>query len=66
MKYRILNSFPGIESITEDDWAGYCQHIRKLENEYWIRDGLMENFVDNLIIQVNEIDSEDDEMEFSE
>jgi hypothetical protein len=30
-------------SVTRSDWEGYCIHERKLETEYWVKDGLLED-----------------------
>ncbi|KAJ4451835.1 hypothetical protein ANN_03313 [Periplaneta americana] len=41
----------GIESVTTDDWEGYCNHVESLEKRYWDRDGLVSDLVDSIIIE---------------
>jgi hypothetical protein len=26
--------------ISREDWEGYCRHVEKLEEEYWVKSGL--------------------------
>ncbi|KAJ4435188.1 hypothetical protein ANN_23764 [Periplaneta americana] len=37
-------------SVTGSDWLGYCNHVRKLETQYWEKDKLLENTIDEFII----------------
>jgi hypothetical protein len=37
-------------SVTRSDREGYCSHVRKLETEYWEKDGLLDNTIDDFII----------------
>jgi hypothetical protein len=40
------------------DWEEYCKHVEKLEEEYWVNDGLMESRMEQLIINLEESDDE--------
>ena len=41
------------ETITADNWKKHCVHVNKLRDEYWFRDGLLEE-IDELIIHVGD------------
>ncbi|PSN47629.1 hypothetical protein C0J52_13290 [Blattella germanica] len=47
-------------SITPADWEGYISHIKKLEDEFRQKDGLIEDVMDSFIISAGGIDSSDD------
>ena len=34
---------------------GYCECVQKIENEYWVKDALMEDAIDNFILSVDDI-----------
>jgi hypothetical protein len=55
-------------SVTRSDWKGYCSHVRKLETEYWEKDGLLEDTIDEFIIALggDESDSSDSNEEEEE
>lgn len=50
-----------INSITPTDWEGYTSHVKKIEDEFWRKDGLMEDVIDNFIISAGGMDSSDEE-----
>lgn len=50
-----------IKNVTAADWAGYYQHIIKLEEEYWVKDAVMEDAVDSLVISLGANEDSDDE-----
>lgn len=50
-----------IQSITPTDWDGYVTHVKKLEEDFWKKDGLLEDVVDNFVISVGGIESSDEE-----
>lgn len=59
-KLKVLLS-QAFTKVTANEWASYCKCVVKKENEYWERDGLTEDVVDKLIIEVGESsDSETD------
>ena len=48
-----------INSVTPTMWKKFCEHTEKVENEYWKKDGLVEDVVEEILINVG--DSSDDE-----
>jgi hypothetical protein len=40
--------------ISREDWEGYYRHMEKLEEEYWVNDGLMESRTEQLIVNLEE------------
>lgn len=38
----------------KEDWNSYCNHVQWQEQEYWKKDGVVEEGMDKLIIQVEE------------
>lgn len=48
------------ESITADDWKNCCEHIKKIEKEYYERGRTLYSTMDELIIRVGEDSSDDD------
>ncbi|KAJ4444761.1 hypothetical protein ANN_06558 [Periplaneta americana] len=52
------------KSVTVEDWEGYCQHVEKLEDDYWDQDGIVTDVIDEFIINIED-DSSDDENEES-
>jgi hypothetical protein len=57
-----------VSSVTRSDWEGYCSHVRKLETEYWEKDVLLEDTIDDFIIALggDESDSSDSNEENEE
>ncbi|XP_046980937.1 calsequestrin-2-like [Schistocerca americana] len=51
----------GFETISQDDWSAYCLHVEKLEREYWVKDGVMEDIIDAIVINLESDDDEDDD-----
>lgn len=49
-----------VQKVTTEDWVGFCSHVKKVEKEYWEKDGIVEDVVDSLIISVGEGDTSDD------
>ncbi|KAJ4429299.1 hypothetical protein ANN_26303 [Periplaneta americana] len=60
LKILVLAVF---NTITPDDWRRSIKHVRKTASDYWTRDGLMEEAVEQLIISVSVDDELDDENE---
>jgi hypothetical protein len=44
--------------IFREDWEGYCRHVEKLGEEYWVNHGHMESRMEQLIINLEESDDE--------
>ena len=49
----------GLLQATPEMWKRFCDHVEKVEDEYWEKDGLLEDAVEELVIEVS--DSEDDD-----
>ncbi|KAL4718823.1 hypothetical protein ACJJTC_002116 [Scirpophaga incertulas] len=52
-----------LTQVTEEDWRGFDDHVIILEENYWQRDGLIEDTIDRFIIAVS--DGEDSETDSS-
>lgn len=53
------NTRDAFSTITKDDWIGAIQHVNQISDDYWTRDGLLEEELDRIIINVG-IDSTDE------
>lgn len=50
-----------IASVTPADWEQFEQHVIKVENEFWEKDGLLEDIMDNIVINIGGVDSSDED-----
>ncbi|KAG8255056.1 hypothetical protein J6590_101743 [Homalodisca vitripennis] len=52
----------------EADWEGFTNHTLKLEQDFWIKDGLIEDVIDHFVIELGGVDSSesDDDQSSSE
>ena len=48
-----------IKTVTPAMWKKFCDHTAKVEEEYWEKDGLVEDVVEEILINVG--DDDDDE-----
>ncbi|PSN55580.1 hypothetical protein C0J52_12117 [Blattella germanica] len=53
------NTRDAFSTITKDDWIGAIRHVNQISDDYWTRDGLLEEELDRIIINVD-IDSTDE------
>ena len=56
----------GIRSVTPALWKKFCEHTETVEDEYWERDGLVEDVVEEIMFNVGDDDdnkSTDEELE---
>ena len=51
----------GIQQATPDMWKHFCDHVEKVAEEYWEKDGLLEDAVEEFIIEVSDSEDDDDE-----
>ena len=51
--------------LGQKDWLSLCDHVKKIEAEYWESDGIMDEIIDNCIISLGGPDS-DSESEMSD
>ena len=49
----------GINMVTPALWEKFCRHTEKVEDEYWHKDGLIEDIVEEILINVEDDDSSD-------
>ncbi|MFS1564404.1 MAG: transposase [Candidatus Arsenophonus phytopathogenicus] len=49
-----------LDSVTVDDWEGYIRHVMKVEDEYWEKDGIMEDIMDTFVISTEDTDDDSD------
>lgn len=50
-----------VMSVTPSDWEGYTNHVKRLEDEFWQKDGLIADTVDRIIISLGGIESSDED-----
>ncbi|KAJ4440467.1 hypothetical protein ANN_08608 [Periplaneta americana] len=48
--YEECNS---LQEVTRQDWAGFCHHVANLEAEYWEKDGVVPDVIDQISINLN-------------
>ncbi|CAK1583270.1 unnamed protein product [Parnassius mnemosyne] len=48
-----------LSQVTEEDWRGFDDHVIILEENYWQRDGLMEDTIDRFVIEVSDGEDSD-------
>ena len=49
---RRKNAEDGFKTITAERWQSVCEHVKKVEAEYWARDNLSESKVEKLVINL--------------
>lgn len=55
-----------ITEVTSTEWAAHCKHVENVENNYWEKDGLLEDLVEELSFQINSSDSDSEDTETCE
>ncbi|XP_047035473.1 uncharacterized protein LOC124641450 [Helicoverpa zea] len=48
-----------ISQVTEEDWRGFDDHVIILEENYWQRDGLIEDTIDRFVIEISDGEDSD-------
>ncbi|XP_049943406.1 uncharacterized protein LOC126424730 [Schistocerca serialis cubense] len=61
-QHRLSSRWKSFETISQDDWSAYCLHVEKLEREYWVKDGVMEDIIDAIVINLESDDDDDDDI----
>lgn len=51
----------GFEHTTTDMWRRFCRHVVDVENEFFEKDGLVEDVVEEMLIQLGDDEDESDE-----
>ncbi len=49
----------GVEIVSPEMWSKFCRHVKEVEDEYWLTDGLVEDVVEEFILKVG-VDSDDE------
>lgn len=44
---------------SQEEWKKCCEHVKKIELEYWERDHVIDDEIDRIIISLNDDDSVD-------
>jgi hypothetical protein len=55
----------GLNGVTASNWSGFCQRVASFENEYWVKDGVMEDATDSFVINLGTSESDDVDSESS-
>lgn len=55
-----------IENVTPQDWSRVVAHTKKIVEETWIREGLLEEQIENMVISVSSTTSSESEEEDSD
>ena len=53
----------GIQHTTVDMWRNFCRHVVDVENNYILKDGILEEAVEEMIIEFGEDSSDEEEEE---
>jgi hypothetical protein len=56
-----LQTIKAINSVTQQDWEGYCRHVAKLEEQYWEKDCIVEGIIDDFIINTGDDSNKEEE-----
>ena len=51
----------GFKTSTAERWRSVCEHVKKVEAEYWARDNLCESEVEKLVINLAEDSSREED-----
>ena len=54
----------GFTHTTTDMWRVFCSHVVDVENDYFVKDGLVEDLIEELVVEFGEddgCDSDDEE-----
>ncbi|KAJ4426669.1 hypothetical protein ANN_26467 [Periplaneta americana] len=47
-----------LAKVTEDNWRKTCEHVEKVEQFYWEKDGLVDEISDRFVINLDDTDKE--------
>lgn len=53
----------GFQHTTTDMWRKFCRHVVDIENDYFEKDGLVEDMVEDFVIDVSDNSASEDESE---
>ncbi|KAJ4445023.1 hypothetical protein ANN_06822 [Periplaneta americana] len=56
-----LNSIiSALAKVTEDNWRKACEHVEKVEQFYWEKDGLVDEISDRFVINLDDTDTDEE------
>lgn len=68
VEQKITNTLKFVEEsfaeINQLQWNNYCAHVKKVQEDYWKKDGLIDEVFEEIIIVVNENSSDEDESDW--
>ena len=50
----------GFSEVTPAMWAKICEHVKKIEDTFWDKDGLIEDAIEEFVIRFGPNDSDDE------
>jgi hypothetical protein len=53
----------GLNRVTTNDWSGFFQLVISFKNEYWVKDGVVEDEIDSFVINLGTSESDDEDIE---
>ena len=56
-------SVQGCTHTTTDMWRVFCSHVVDVENDYFVKDGLVEDLIEELVVEFGEDDGCDSDEE---
>ncbi|KAJ4445170.1 hypothetical protein ANN_06971 [Periplaneta americana] len=70
-EYSELSLKSALAKVTEDNWRKACEHVEKVEQFYWEKDGLVDEISDRFVINLDDTDTDEElsggeESEFEE
>ena len=54
------------DQVTSTVWERLCEHVKKVDDEYWSKDCLIEEAIEKFIVTVGGPDSEDSDEEYED
>ena len=51
------------QEIGKTEWEKACRHVQKIEQEYWVKDAIVEERIEQIIIQDNGMESSNEDNE---
>ncbi|PSN42730.1 hypothetical protein C0J52_13606 [Blattella germanica] len=55
-----------VSKVTMENWKSACDHVKSVEKFYWEKDGLVDEVVDRLCINLEDSDNDEEEEDRSE
>ncbi|PSN51952.1 hypothetical protein C0J52_13947 [Blattella germanica] len=61
IRVMLTNHFEkALSKVTVENWKNACDHVRKEEDFYWERDGMIDEAIDNFVINFDDSESDTD------